>query len=133
MHYYAGKARLDRKSLAAFIMGTNAPPKRRQIYADRALGKTTPYQRASGAGAAYLKHLMEGELPEPKTKQDAANIARALIGLEKEPDVPLADLLSLISDCLKILFAKKPAWVTVARKAVARIDDLYFAKAPTSA
>ncbi|MFL7905802.1 helix-turn-helix domain-containing protein [Azospirillum argentinense] len=85
MHYYAEKAELDRKALAAFIMGTNAPPKRRQLFADRASGKCSAYQKVGGAGTILLKQLMDGVLPNVQTEEDAVAVARAVTALEKEP------------------------------------------------
>lgn len=49
MHFYGEKAGLNRKGDADFIHMTKAREKRKQTYADRALGKISPYQKAGGS------------------------------------------------------------------------------------
>lgn len=127
MHFYGEKAGLDRKGLAAFILTTKAPDKRRQTYADRALGKISPYQQAGGSALEYLAEINSGKKPEPKTPQAAADVARAITGLEDKPELSLDDLLSVLGDCWEIIETKKQSWLAFVRKAIARVDELYFA------
>lgn len=127
MHFYGEKAGLDRQGLADFIHKTKAPSKRRQTYADRALGKNSPYQKAGGAALEFLAEINFGNKPEPKTPQAAADVARAITGLENKPELSLDDLLSVLGDCWEIIETKKHKWLGIVRKAIARVDELYFA------
>ena len=127
MHFYGEKAGLDRQGLADFIHTTKAPDKRRQTYADRALGKDSPYQKAGGAALDFLTEINNGNKPEPTTPQAAADVARAITGLEGKPELSLDDLLSVLGDCWDIIETKKRSWLGFVRKAIARVDELYFA------
>ena len=127
MHYFARKAELNRNELAEFILATDAPPKRRQLYADRATGKDKPYQKAGGSSADFLEQLMKGTIPKPETESEAASLARAVMGLEDKPPVELTDLLSMLQSCRTTL-SGKPG-LSYVRKAIAQIDELYFASA----
>ncbi|MFQ6549889.1 ATP-binding protein [Aestuariibius sp. 2305UL40-4] len=107
MHFYGEKAGLDRQGLADFIHTTKAPAKRKETYADRALGKNSPYQKAGGAALDFLAKIKGGDKPEPKTPQVAADVARAITGLEDKPELSLEDLLSLLGDCWEIIETEK--------------------------
>ncbi|MEC8195667.1 MAG: ATP-binding protein, partial [Pseudomonadota bacterium] len=127
MHFYGEKAELNRKGLADFIRTTKAPDKRKETYVDRALGKNSPYKKAAGAALEFVAEIQCGKKPEPKTPQAAADIARAITGLEGKPKLSLDDLLSVLGDCWEIIETKKHSWLGIVRKAIARVDELYFA------
>ncbi len=127
MHFYGEKAGLDRKGLADFIYTTKAPGKRKQTYADRALGKISPYEKANGSALEFLAEINSGNKPEPNTPKAAANVARAITGLKGKPELSLGDLLSVLGDCWEIIETKRQGWLGIVRKAIARVDDLYFA------
>lgn len=127
MHFYGEKAGLNRKGDADFIHMTKAREKRKQTYADRALGKISPYQKAGGSALEFLASINKGNKPKPNTPQAAADVARAIAGLEGKPELPLGDLLSVLGDCWEIIGTKKQSWLGIVRKAIARVDELYFA------
>jgi hypothetical protein len=126
MHFYASKAGLDRNGLADFIKTTKAPAKRKEAYVDRALGKSEPYQKAGGEAVLWLNESKAGTIPEIKTVKDAANVARAITGLEEKPALPLEDIIISLRICWKIIEEKKPAWLSIVRRSIARTDELFF-------
>lgn len=125
LHYYAKKAGLDRKALAEFIADIPAPPMRKQTYTERALGHSSAYKKAAGESAKLLK-MMEMATPEPANSHQAVDIARALAGLEDKSKIALSDALEMLSQCWTILSEKRPSWLTFVRKAVSRVDEVYF-------
>lgn len=130
MHYYARKAGLDRTGLADFIMGTAAPEKRREMYRDRALGKTSAKHTAGGQASVFLGELKSGNLPDVKDVTDAANVGRAIAGLDAQPKASLDEMLALLRRCKAIIQeSSKPSWMSAVRRGVARLDELYFSEA----
>lgn len=127
MHFYATKAGLDRSGLASFIRTTKAPKKRMETYVDRALGKSSSYQKAGGAALDWLEKIKSGTKPDFKTAKEAADVARAITGLEEKPALPLDDLLNVLKQCWSIIEEKEPSWLGVVRKAIAHVDELFFA------
>lgn len=128
MHFYATKAGLDRNSLADLIQSTKAPAKRKATYVKRALGESGPYQKAGGAALPFLSDIMDGKKPMPDKAGSAVDIARAIAGLEDKPALKLDDLLSLLRGCWAAIEEEKPGWLSFARKAICRVDELYFAQ-----
>ena len=132
MHFYASKAGLDRKGLAEFIKTTKAPAKRMKTYADRASGKDSAYQKAGGASVTWLTQIEAGTKPSFKTAKDAAEVARAVTGLTGKPKLPLGDLLDVLKKCWEIIEPKKAGWLSFVRKAIARVDEVFFADGKTA-
>jgi hypothetical protein len=129
MHFYAAKAGLDREGLADLIATTKAPPKRKETYSNRALGKSSPHQKAGGSALPYLDEIMSGKKPSPDKAKSAADISRAIMGLENKPTLALKELLQLLKECWLIVESRKPTSLGIVRKAIARVDELYFAEA----
>lgn len=127
MHYYARLAKLNRSQLAEFIMTTAAPPKRKTMYRDRAIGAISAFHSASGQAACFLSALKEGKLPEVKDATDAANVGRAVAGLTTKPMASLEDMLALLRNCTEIVLGStRPSWMSTIRRGIARLDELYF-------
>lgn len=128
MHFYASKAHLDRKGLAEFVKTTKATAKRKTTYVDRALGKSVAYKSAGGGALIWLTKINAGTKPSFSTASEAADVARAITGLKEKPVLPLEKLLETLKECWDLLEENEPSWLSIVRKAVARIDELYFAK-----
>ena len=125
IHYYASQAELNAKELAGFIMRTRAQPQRRALYKERALGRILAFQPASGKNPMTEK-LKNGEVPKAETVSEAAAIARAITGLKRKPGIPLTAILELLKSCKNIVEAAQPAAAWKTRRAIARIDELYY-------
>ncbi|MDA5193292.1 AlbA family DNA-binding domain-containing protein [Govanella unica] len=127
MHFYGAKAGLDSNGLAEFIKTTKATEKRMITYVERALGKNGPYQKATGGALAPLENIKAGRKVEPKTAQEALDLVRAITGLEERPAPKSEDLLQILKNCWGIVEINKPRGLGVIRRAIARVDELYFA------
>ncbi|MGH6810439.1 MAG: ATP-binding protein, partial [Ensifer adhaerens] len=133
LQYYARNAGLSREALGTFIGQITAPPTRKKTYIARAIGNASAYAKAAGAAEVCLKAIEDGTISMPKSARQAAEVARAIIGLEQKPTLPLADLLKLLQECWNVLEATRPGWLTFVRKAVARVDEVFYGddKRPT--
>lgn len=127
MHYYARKAGLSTEELAKFIMATKAPQQRRETYRDRAMGSISAYKGCGGGAEVFKAELEGGKLPDLKSKTDAANAGRSVAALTAKPPMDLADILDWLGRAADIIQgSNKPAWISVIRRGLARIDELYF-------
>jgi hypothetical protein len=72
---------------------------------------------------------MSGKKPSPDKAKSAADISRAIMGLENKPTLALKELLQLLKECWLIVESRKPTSLGIVRKAIARVDELYFAEA----
>lgn len=128
LHYYARKAGMSQKQLTAFIAGTAASRKRKETFTDRANGKSTAFQKSAGRAAAIKALLESGETPEVKSLVDATALARAIMGLTTPPAVGIKDLLELFRHCIALIEAEGSSGaLSQVRRAIARVDELYFA------
>jgi hypothetical protein len=125
IHYYAGQAKLNAKELAGFIMRTRAQPQRKALYKERALGRALAFQPASGKNPVIEK-FKNGEVPKAETVREATVIARAIMGLKRKPGISVTDILELLKSCQNIVEAAQPGALWEIRRAIARIDELYF-------
>jgi hypothetical protein len=125
IHYYARQAKLNGKELAAFIMRTRAQPQRKVLYKERALGIKSAFQPATGKNQMTDK-FRNGELPKPETVKEATAIARAIMGLKRKPSISFSDIAKLLKACKDIVEAVQPSAISEIRRAIARIDELYF-------
>lgn len=129
MHYYARKAGLSTEDLAEFFMATKAPKTRRHTYRDRATGKISAYKNAGGQPEALKCKIEAGTLPELAGPTDAANAGRAAAALTAKPPLELPDILKWLNDAAAITErSSKASWMSVIRRGVARIDELYFSE-----
>jgi hypothetical protein len=127
MHYYARQSSLSRDELADFIMKTAAPPNRRKMYRDRALGKKSAYMKSGGRVAEMRFDLEDGTIPEVKNVTDSTSAGYAIASLEEKPEASLEDMLGLLKRSVKIIQdAGKQSAMSALRRGVARLDELYF-------
>ena len=129
MHFYASRAGMDRKSLAGFISTTSATDHRKSTYIERAIGAKGAYQNVKGESVVWHSQNMEGTKPDIKNIGSAIEVARAINGLDEKPKLQLDDLLQTLSECWDTIEEKKFDRLSSVRKAIARVDELFFAKA----
>jgi hypothetical protein len=127
IHYFGRKAKMSRAALANFILGADAPTKRKETYRDRAMCQVSAFRRAEGNGAAVLKQLLKGEVPEVADLKSATSSAFAVTALTKQPPLELGQLLTLMRRCKEIVEGSaKSGPMSVVRRAIARLDELYY-------
>jgi hypothetical protein len=128
MHFYASQAGMDRKSLAVFINTTSATSYRKSTYIKRAIGTKGAYQNLGGESVYWRTQIMEGTKPDIKDFHSAINVAHAITGLAEKPKLQLDDLLQTLGQCWNTIEEKKFERLSSVRKAIARVDELFFAK-----
>jgi hypothetical protein len=128
MHFYASQAGMDRKSLAEFISTTSATSHRKSTYIERAIGANGAYQKVGGDAVFWHSQIMEGTKPDIKDAGSAIEVARAINGLAEKPKLQLDDLLQTLTQCWDTIEEKKFNRLSSVRKAIARVDELFFAK-----
>lgn len=127
MHYYARQADMNDSELSEFIMATAAPLSRREMFRDRASGQTSAFKEAGGRAGEILRELKSGAIPEVSDVTRAADIGRAIAGLEERPTASLDDMLELLKQCkATVLQSEKASWMSVLRRGLSRLDELYF-------
>lgn len=128
LNYFARRAGLDPNATADFIDGATGPSGRKRWYRERALGKTIALAKATGAAVQTLSDIEAGKMPPLVTADDVTAFANAIRGLLAKPPVPLGDMLKGLDTAIEQVPDnwRRDAAMTALRKAICRLDDLYF-------
>jgi len=125
--YFAKLANLKKVALVEFIDGIEAPPSFKEKYKKRALGKKLAYKKAGGAVEEICDTLIAEKALNPIDETYATQICLAISSFADKPDTELAQYLKTLNDCKDALaISKKSTRMSTFRRAIARIDELYF-------
>lgn len=126
--YFAQQSHFDRADLSTFIGGLGGTTKRREMFANRAIGAKMALTVPVGTPAAMLMQIVAGNLPEPTNGKDANNVAMAVCGLTSLPDVERTTILALLERCHDLAQVEgRSGVISTIRRAACRIDELLFA------
>ncbi len=124
LRYFAKQAGMTRAQLMGFVSSANAPSPRKQLFVARLKQKDAAYKKAGGAAAGVLDAFEKGnEISAPRSSKEAGVIASAIIGLDKNSTVPLAVLLRILGELVKVAVGGPASTV---RRALCRVDELFF-------
>src|SRR5690606_33047188 len=112
--------------LVDYIMATDAPQRRKDLYAKRASGTNSAFTRATGQSALLLQRVEEGHVPKMEDISTATHFGRAIAGLRQIPSLGLDSMLEALRTSIALARAgDKGYWLTPIRKGIARLDELY--------
>jgi len=125
LHYFASLAGFSRVALVEYINGTDGTPSRKATYTAR-VQPNAAYHAAVGKPKAVLDQILNGNLPNVMTTQEASHTAQAIQALPQDATVDAACMMNLLKLCLHLLEGKTT--LSFARRAICRVDELLFAE-----
>ncbi|MGE5478271.1 MAG: helix-turn-helix domain-containing protein [Bacteroidales bacterium] len=132
IHFFARKASLDALGLASFIEATAASRARKNVFSKRARGEKTAYKKCGGTPLLVQHKIERGTIPAIKSAKDAANIGLAICGLLAKPFDAPAPLLSILEKGMEMAADDaQGSKMSILRRAICRVDELYFFGDPT--
>lgn len=127
IHYFARKANLDDSGLVNLINATSATSLRKNVFVSRAIGTRTAYKECSGTPLLIKLKIENQEKIEINSEKDVSYISLAISGLKARPFEDIFYLMDLLKKCHNAVQENQgSASTSFLRRAVCRVDDLYF-------
>ena len=125
IHYYAGKMKGSIEDAIAFIEDTKGTPIRKRNAIERLKGSHTAYQQPTGSAAAKLKSILAERPMEISDNKSASTVGLALQGLQSKEKLESGAAISHLKSAYEHSSGVARSQV---RRAVCRIDEVYFGK-----
>lgn len=127
-HYFAQVGKISSDRIYEMIEDSHAPKRRKSKFLNR-VNKNTAYRKASGTPLLFLKRIKSGNIDGLFSSKDVGNISLAIIALEVAPVEDPTPLLKLLELCYSAAEnSELGSAISVVRKAICRVDEIYFAK-----
>lgn len=134
IHYYAKEAHLSASQLVMLIEAASASSGRKSIFSERARGTKTAYKKCGGTPLIIQREIERRSVPSLKSAKDAANVGLAICGLLTRPVENPSTLLALLNEAMKLAADdEQGSKMSILRRAICRVDELYFAAPSTEA
>lgn len=126
MHYFAGLAKMDKPALIRFISKSGASNNTKNLYIGRVKDTDSAYEKLTQKGKLILERIKKHEVPSSNNTTEANAIARSISGILEKTEADVSSLLTILENCAKKISEDNSASLSCVRKALARIDQLYF-------
>ncbi len=125
--YFARRGELDREALVALIEGSVSGTRRKLSFLTRARGEASAHQIPSAKPKEIVADFLQGKVPSDVNSENVGIIGQALSGLPQRPPISLTLLLGFLGDLYSVAIRSERGGVlSVVRRAICRIDELYF-------